>query len=68
MGCVGRPRSQAPVDRARRTRQTIHHLMEDVGGDETIAQDFLSPLCPHGVIFSPPHIVLSIRDAVWKRL
>ena len=28
--------------------QTIHHLMEDVGGDETIAQQFLSPLCPHG--------------------
>ena len=48
--------------------QTIHHLIEDVGGDETIAQQFLSPLCPHGVIFSPPHIGLSIRDAVWKRL
>jgi len=29
--------------------QTLHHLMEDVGGDETIAQDFLSPLCPHVV-------------------
>ena len=29
--------------------QPLHHLMEDVGGDETIAQDFLSPLCPHGV-------------------
>src|SRR5215469_14076224 len=29
--------------------QTLHHLREDVGGDETIAQDFLSPLCPHGV-------------------
>src|SRR6266851_4487286 len=28
--------------------QTIHHLVEDVGGDETIAQYFLSPLCPHG--------------------
>ena len=28
--------------------QTIHHLIEDVGGDETIAQQFLSPLCPHG--------------------
>src|SRR5215470_13435970 len=27
--------------------QTLHHLMEDVGGDETIAHDFLSPLCPH---------------------
>src|SRR6266571_7830814 len=27
--------------------QTIHHLTEDVGGDETIAQQFLSPLCPH---------------------
>src|SRR5215510_7797937 len=29
--------------------QTLHHLMEDVGGNDTIAQDFLSPLCPHGV-------------------
>src|SRR4029453_2491337 len=29
--------------------QTLPHLREDVGGDETIAQDFLSPLCPHGV-------------------
>jgi hypothetical protein len=28
--------------------QTIHHLIEDVGGDETIAPQFLSPLCPHG--------------------
>jgi hypothetical protein len=28
--------------------QTLHHLMEDVGGNETIAQQFLSPLCPHG--------------------
>src|SRR6266851_9160315 len=28
--------------------QTIHYLGEDVGGDETIAQYFLSPLCPHG--------------------
>jgi hypothetical protein len=28
--------------------QTLHHLMEDVGGDEAIAQQFLSPLCPHG--------------------
>src|SRR5262245_40024537 len=26
--------------------QTIHHLMEDVGGHETIAQQFLLPLCP----------------------
>src|SRR5215468_1337027 len=30
-------------------RQTLHHLMEDIRGDETIVQDFLSPLCPHGV-------------------
>jgi hypothetical protein len=28
--------------------QTIHHLREDVGGHETIAQHFLSPLCPCG--------------------
>jgi len=28
--------------------QTIYYLHEDVGGDNTIAQDFLSPLCPHG--------------------
>src|SRR5262245_25551383 len=36
--------------------QTIHHLMEDVGGDETIAHDFLSPLCPHGVhLFASSH-------------
>ena len=27
--------------------QTLHHLLEDVGGDETIAPYFLSPLCPH---------------------
>src|SRR6266700_6875989 len=36
--------------------QTLHHLMEDVGGDETIAQDFLSPLCPHRVhLFASSH-------------
>jgi hypothetical protein len=36
--------------------QTIHHPMEDVGGDETIAQDFLSPLCPHGMhLFASSH-------------
>src|SRR5215510_11218377 len=36
--------------------QTLHHLREDVGGDETIAQDFLSPLCPHGVhLFAASH-------------
>src|SRR5262249_8782197 len=29
--------------------QTLHHLTEDVGGDNTITQDFLSPLCPYGV-------------------
>jgi hypothetical protein len=34
----------------------IHHLMEDVGGDETIAQYFLLPLCPHGVhLFASSH-------------
>src|SRR5215468_7402066 len=26
--------------------QTLHHLMEDVGEHETIAQHFFSPLCP----------------------
>jgi hypothetical protein len=26
--------------------QTIHHLIEDVGGNDTIAQHFFSPLCP----------------------
>src|SRR5215470_14975912 len=36
--------------------QTLHHLREDVGGDETIAQDFLSPLGPHGVhLFASSH-------------
>jgi hypothetical protein len=36
--------------------QTLHHVMEDVGGDETSAQDFLSPLCPHGVhLFASSH-------------
>jgi hypothetical protein len=36
--------------------QTLHHLREDVGGDETIAQDFLSSLCPHGVhLFASAH-------------
>src|SRR5215471_11721271 len=36
--------------------QTLHHLMEDVGGDETIAHDFLSPLYPHGVhLFASSH-------------
>src|SRR6266566_2991799 len=36
--------------------QTIHHLSEDVGGDETIAQYVLSPLCPHGVhLFASSH-------------
>src|SRR5262249_54477137 len=29
--------------------QTLHHLREDVGGTEPIAQDFLSLLCPQGV-------------------
>src|SRR5215831_9704174 len=36
--------------------QTLHHLIEDVGGDETIAPYFLSPLCPHGVhLFASSH-------------
>src|SRR5215468_1376713 len=36
--------------------QTLHHLMEDVGGHETIAQDFLSPLCPHIIhLFASSH-------------
>ena len=36
--------------------QTIHYLGEDVEGDETIAQYFLSPLCPHGVhLFASSH-------------
>jgi hypothetical protein len=36
--------------------QTLHHLMEDVGGDETIAQHVLSPLCPHGCqLFASSH-------------
>ena len=36
--------------------QTLHHLREDVGGDETIAQDFLSSLCPHLVhLFASSH-------------
>src|SRR4030095_2249426 len=36
--------------------QTIHHLMEDVGGDETIGQYFLAPLCPYGVhLFASSH-------------
>ncbi len=36
--------------------QTIQHLSEDIGGDETITQYFLSPLCPHGVhLFASAH-------------
>src|SRR5215813_12973627 len=36
--------------------QTLHHLREDIGGDETIAQDFLSSLCPHLVhLFASSH-------------
>jgi len=36
--------------------QTLHHLLEDVEGDETIAQDFLAPLCPHGMhLFASSH-------------
>ncbi len=36
--------------------QTIHHESEDVGGDDTITQYFLSPLCPHGIhLFASAH-------------
>src|SRR5439155_22700486 len=36
--------------------QTIHHLMEDVGGDNAITQYCLSPLGPHGVhLFASSH-------------
>src|SRR5215831_17419046 len=36
--------------------QTIHHLREDVGGHETIAKHFLSPLCPCGChLFASSH-------------
>src|SRR6266487_2226843 len=36
--------------------QTIHHLSEDVGEDDTITQYFLSPLCPHRVhLFASSH-------------
>src|SRR5215468_9411510 len=37
-------------------RQTLHYLMEDVRGDETIVQNFLSPLCPKDVhLFASSH-------------
>ncbi len=29
--------------------QRLHHPLEEVGGNETIAHDCLSPLCSHGV-------------------
>src|SRR5437763_28585 len=36
--------------------ETIHHLMEDIGVDNAIAQYCLSPLCPHGVhLFASSH-------------
>jgi hypothetical protein len=36
--------------------ETFHHLRENVRGHETIAQQFLSPLCPHGVhLFASSH-------------
>jgi hypothetical protein len=42
--------------------QTIPHLSEDVGGDDTIAQYFLSPLCPHGVhLFASSHSPVATR-------
>ena len=41
--------------------QTLHHLREDIGGDETIAQYFLSPLCPHSVhLFASAHCPVDI--------
>jgi hypothetical protein len=40
--------------------QTIHHLMEDVGGDKAIAPYCLSPLCPHGVhLFASSHCLVA---------
>src|SRR5712691_8449949 len=42
--------------------QTIHQLMEDVGGDATIAQQFLSPLCPHGChLFASSHCLAKMK-------
>src|SRR5262249_50056290 len=36
--------------------QTLHHLMENIGGDETIAPQFLSPLCPRSChLFASSH-------------
>src|ERR687887_109969 len=41
--------------------QTMHHLREDVGGDETIVPYFLSSLCPHGVhLFASSHYPVDI--------
>ena len=28
--------------------EPLDHLMEHIGGHDTITQQFLSPLCPHG--------------------
>jgi hypothetical protein len=45
--------------------QTIHHLREDVGGHETIAQHFFSPLCPHGVhLFASSHCPIDMGCCV----
>jgi hypothetical protein len=36
--------------------QPVYHLIEDVGGHDTIAQEVLSPLCPRGVhLFASSH-------------
>ena len=41
--------------------QTIHHLLEDVGGHETIVPYFLSPLGPHRVhLFASSHCPVDI--------
>ena len=34
----------------------VDHLIEHIGGHNTIAQQFLSPLCPHGAhLFASSH-------------
>src|SRR5215831_18135576 len=44
-------------------------LGEDVGGDETIAQYFLSPLCPHGVhLFASSHCQQLPLSSRWNVL
>src|SRR5919198_4348519 len=42
--------------------QTLHHLMEDVGGDDTVVQYLLSSLCPYGVhLFASAHCPVDMR-------